>query len=132
MVEKFTNKTGAPTRFWSFCLIYACACLNHTAHRSLAWKTPYEMAHGCTPDISVFWALHFWDEVRYLSHEEKFPNNSELPGRFLGISWEAGNNLSYLIIPEDPSVTYPKVLTRSVVEPDDKTNIRCNLQREFG
>ena len=32
MVEKFTNKTGAPTRFWSFCLINACACLNHTAH----------------------------------------------------------------------------------------------------
>ena len=90
------------------------------------------MLHGCTPYISVFWDLHFWDKVRFLAHEEKFPNNKELPGRFLGVSWEAGNHLSYLIIPEDPSIQYPHVLTRSVVEPDDETNIRCNLQRELG
>lgn len=48
------NKTGAPTRFWSFCLVNSCAVLNHTAHRSLSWKTPYEMLHASTPDISVF------------------------------------------------------------------------------
>ena len=29
-------------------------------------------------------------------------------------------------------MTYPQVLTRSVVEPDDGTNLRCNLQREIG
>jgi hypothetical protein len=129
MVEKFLNKTGAPTRFWSFCSVHCCAVLNHTANLSLAWKTPYEILHGSTPDISVFWALHFWDKVRFLAHEEKFPNNKELPGRFLGVSWEAGNHLSYLIIPEEPSMTYPQVLTRSVVEPDDGTNLRYNLQR---
>lgn len=29
-------------------------------------------------------------------------------------------------------MTYPQLLTISVVEPDDGTNLRCNLQREIG
>ena len=29
-------------------------------------------------------------------------------------------------------MTYPQVLSRSLVEPDDGTNLRCNLQREIG
>lgn len=36
MVEKCLNKTGAPTLFWSFCLVHSCAVLNHTVHQSLA------------------------------------------------------------------------------------------------
>ena len=75
MVEIFLNKTGAPKPFWSFCLVHSCAVLNNTEHLSLSWKTPYEILHGSTSDISVFWALHFWDKVRFLAHEEKFPNN---------------------------------------------------------
>ena len=90
------------------------------------------MLHGSKPDILVFWALHFWDKVRFLVHKEKFPNNKELPGRFLGVSWESGNHLYYIVIPEEPSMTHPQVLTRSVVEKDDGTNLHCNLQKNIG
>jgi len=90
------------------------------------------MVHGYTPDISVFWEFKFWQPVRYFLQDTKYPMCKELPARIIGIAWEAGDMLTYYILPDDPSRKTPSVLIRSVIVPDDGTNKRCNEIREHG
>ena len=62
----------------------------------------------------------------------KFPENKEKPGRWLGIDWKHGDHLTYKILPDNPEKDEPYILTRSVIEPDDEKNIRCNTERTIG
>ena len=75
LVQKLMNYTGTPTKYWSYVVRHACAIHNHTALKSIEWRTPYEMLHSCTPYISVFWAFPMWAKVRYLNQDEKFTHN---------------------------------------------------------
>jgi hypothetical protein len=45
---------STPSRYWDYGVAYTVELINHTAVRKLAWRTPYEILYGDTPDISVF------------------------------------------------------------------------------
>ena len=62
----------------------------------------------------------------------KYPKNPELPGRYLGISWDVGDQLTFIILPDTSDNENPFVLSRSVVEADDGKNKICNSQRKIG
>ena len=54
-----------------------------------------------------------------------------MPGRFLGIAWDTGDLMTFRILPDTPDKDNPYVLTRSIIEPDDGRNERCNLEQYF-
>src|SRR6056300_1992305 len=53
LTNRLLDRTGAPPECWLLALSYASFVYNHTAVKSLNWKTPIEMLTGTTPDISV-------------------------------------------------------------------------------
>ena len=134
MAHRILNRSGAPAIYWNWAIIYACQINNYTSHAALNWKTPWEKTFGETPDISAFWGFSFYQKVRYLVKSIKFPENKAKPGRWLGIDWESGDQLTYKILPDDPNVPLGQklILTRSVLEPDDDSNLRCNQERIKG
>jgi hypothetical protein len=86
----------APIAFWCFCLHFIVDCLNHTATKKLHWRTPKERHDGHTPDISMF-RFRFWEPVWYYEPTAKYPAPNFLPGRFVGIAWDHGDALTYMI-----------------------------------
>ena len=80
----------------------------------------------------MFWGFKFWQKIRYLVNSVKFPENKSKPGRWIGIDWKSDDHLTYKILPENPDKSGNIILTRSVIEPDDGTNLRCNSDRENG
>jgi hypothetical protein len=86
---------------------HLCDCNNHTAHKSLKWRTPMEEIDGETPDISVF-RYSFWEPVWYLEGPAQFPERNWIKGRFLGVAWNVGDQMCYAVCPEPKGGTPPK------------------------
>eukprot|EP00934_Nitzschia_sp_Nitz4_P009388 Nitzschia sp. Nitz4//scaffold547_size3361//334//3245//NITZ4_009269-RA/size3361-snap-gene-0.1-mRNA-1//-1//CDS//3329554282//9378//frame0 len=104
------NMTGAPSECWLFCLHYVAYILNHTATRSLGWRTPLEKLTGITPDISAITRFRFWEPVYFATHDPSFPSDStELLGRFLGFAPNVGHALTFQVL----NITSGRVLQRS-------------------
>ena len=59
----FTNLRNVPGYAWLLLGQWIADVMNHTAERSLGWKTPMEVYTGQTPDISKFMLFMFWDVV---------------------------------------------------------------------
>ena len=57
--------------------------------------------------------------------ENKFPENKAKPGRWIGINWQSGDHMTYKVLPEDPDVSENGriILTRSVIEPENESNL---------
>lgn len=87
--------------------------MNHTASRSLGWKTPFEAHYGDTPDISVF-RFEFWEPVYYHEPHLKFSHPNLLPGRFLGIARTTGDTFTFYVYTQR-SKGRNTVLARSVI-----------------
>jgi hypothetical protein len=90
------NYSGAPIEFWCYCMYFIVDCLNHTAKKSLDYRTAMEKMYGTTPDISMF-RFKFWETVWYYEPTAKYPQPNFLPGRFVGIAWDHGDGFTYLI-----------------------------------
>jgi hypothetical protein len=63
---------NTPERYWDYATEYAAELINHTAVERLKWRTPYEMIHGDTPDVSVFRFI-FYEPIYYLEPNASFP-----------------------------------------------------------
>jgi hypothetical protein len=110
-VNNLLNYTGAPSEVWLLALAYVCFVQNHTAIKSLGWRTPAEWLLGYTPDISVLLQFEFWEPVYYAKYDPKFPSDgTECLGRFVGISEHVGHAMTFKILTEDR-----KVIHRAVV-----------------
>ena len=108
-VNSLLNSSGAPAAAWMLALEYICFVQNHTAVDSLGGRTPIEWLLGYTPDISVLLQFQFWEPVLYSKHDGKFPSdNTELMGRFVGVSEHVGHGMTYKILTEDD-----KIITRA-------------------
>ena len=70
---------------------------NLIARKSINWRTPYEILHGSTPDISSYVIFKFWEPVYYTDLNTPFPNNQERIGRFMGIDEDHGDGLCFWI-----------------------------------
>jgi hypothetical protein len=88
---------NTPQRFWCYASKYAVELTNHMAARCIKWRTPYEVLHGDTPDISVF-KFSFFEPIFYLNPHATFPQLSMLPGCFLGIARTTGDSFTFIII----------------------------------
>eukprot|EP00934_Nitzschia_sp_Nitz4_P007597 Nitzschia sp. Nitz4//scaffold540_size3482//2825//3466//NITZ4_009267-RA/size3482-processed-gene-0.4-mRNA-1//1//CDS//3329554263//7587//frame0 len=93
------NLTGAPAESWVYCLQYVAYILNHTATRSIGWRTPIEKLTGSTPDISAITKFRFWEPVYFSTHDPSFPSDStELLGHFLGFAPNVGHSLTFHVL----------------------------------
>ena len=130
-VKKMTNvvldRTGAPRHLWLLCLLWCVYVLNHLSHATLSQRTPLEVAFGATPDISAMLCFHFYQPVLYWQHDAPFPATKERLGRFVGISENTGDALTFQILTDDTN----EVIHRSVVRPaDDPDNPNRHLVPE--
>jgi hypothetical protein len=58
-------------------MTYCVYLLNHLAHAQIGWRTPIEVAFGCTPDLSELLCFTFYQPVLYLDYESDFPSTNE-------------------------------------------------------
>jgi hypothetical protein len=113
------RNSNAPLLFWCFSLIFIVDCLNHTAVKTLGWRTPKEKEDGHTPGISAF-RFKFWEPVWYYEPTAKHPAPNFLPGRFVGIAWDNGDTFTYKVwtTPNDKWKDQTKLI-RNVVQSRD-------------
>ena len=121
-VKRMTNlildRSGAPPEAWLLAAQYVAFVLNHTALRSLNWRTPMECLTGNTPDISVILRFTFWEPVFYPNHESHFPSASrELRGRIVGFSETVGHALTYKVLSDDSQRVLHRSSLRSALDP---------------
>ena len=98
----------------TWCQKWCADVRNILASRKLNWRTPTEILTGNTPDISVF-RFYFWEHVEYFDPSMKQPHDGWLPGRFLGISWDSGDSMTFYIEPIRPGPGRRQVITQSTV-----------------
>ena len=89
--------------------------------------TPYQARHGDTPDISAYLLFEFWESILYLDTTAKWPAPLELAGRYLGISHNVGDSLTFLVLDE----TSKQVISRSVIR-SATSNKRANWDYSLG
>ena len=80
------------------------------------WRTPFEKLWGYTPDISNI-RFKWWDRVWYYQHDQKYPACRILPGQFVGIARNTGDQLTYKILTEPSDARRPEIIVNSVVTP---------------
>ncbi len=85
-----------PLVFWCYCLYFIVDCLNHSSTESIGWRSPMELLHGDTPDISMF-RFEFWQPVEVYDNPAPFPKPKLIDARFIGIAWHHGDALTYKV-----------------------------------
>ena len=102
------------------------AANNHTAIKSLDWRTPLELMTGSTPDISAIIMYQFWEPVYCKTDNASFPSDStEKLGRFVGIAEHVGHALTFKILTDDTKKVIFHSRIRSALKPNEK-NLRMD------
>jgi len=75
-----------PERLWDFCAKWSTDIRNKTAGNryALEGRTPYEVVHGHTPDISSLVAFTFYEPVWYYDPVAEYPKPKRKLARWLG------------------------------------------------
>ena len=107
------DHTGAPESCWFLAIKYLADILNICADPSLNDQVPLTVRTGVTKDISAFLQFQFWQQVLYLDHEETWPASRERTGRWVGVTDNVGDMLTYWILDEQSK----QLLAQSVVCP---------------
>ena len=105
--------TSCPHELWTYCVMYSCDILNHTASKTLEWRIPIEVAFGITPDISALVQFSFYEPIYYYA-SDPFPTTKELPGRFLGVAKNVGDALTFWVFTASNQVIARSVLREAV------------------
>ena len=96
MVKRCMREFNAPYNRHAWCQKWCADVRNHLASRKLDWRTPTERLTGETPDISMF-HFHFWEDIKYFDPTRKQPEDGWLPGRFLGLAHDYGDDMTYFV-----------------------------------
>ena len=61
------RKTNIPVRLWDYCWKYVSSIrsLTATSHPALDGRTPFELVHGYTPNISEYTLFEWFQWVKY-------------------------------------------------------------------
>ena len=111
-INRLMDRTGCPDNLCLRAAIYVSMLLNVIAHRQLAWRTPYEVGRGVTPDISPFLQFEWYEPVYYLDEfHSGFPKPKEKLGRWLGPTENCGDAMTFWILTDDTN----KIIARSSV-----------------
>ena len=89
-----------------------------------------ERTSGATPDISMF-RSHVWEEIEFLRHEDqKLPMGSMSPGRWLGFSWNHGDEMSYFVWTEPTETERAQIIVQSMVRKRPHQLIQTNIETD--
>ena len=118
-VRSIMQATNTPIRLWDYCWEYVCRITRMTASDIiyLQGRTPFEMIHKYSPDISEYIGFSWYDWVWY--HDPMSSEKSEL-GRWLGPTPGASQGISFWIL-----TINGRVICRSSVSPllnEDQTS----------
>ena len=114
--------SGATPDLWFLALAYVIFVMNHTALESLNWRTPIEWLLGYTPDITRLLKFEFYEPVYFPADEHSFPkDNTEILGRFVGISETVGHKMTYKILTENKTIV-TRSIVRTARDPKTYTN----------
>ena len=107
--RSFMQSTNTPIRLYYYALRYTCNIKNRTASNSvrLDGRTPYEVVHGNTPDISEYATFRWYEIVWYW--DPNFNQKQKL-GRWIGVAEHIGAGITYYVLNKDAIV-----LARSTV-----------------
>ena len=119
MMENIQRQSGSPAVGWVLLLKYVLALMNVLALKSLAWRTPTEVAFGRVPDISPFLQFSYYEPV-YCETTGSFPSQlGSVHGRFVGIAENSGPHMTFLVLCDDTLRAVPRsnVISRSALPP---------------
>ena len=128
----YMNHRNVAPNAWLLCLQWIADVMNHTAEKSLGWRTPLQVLTGQTTDISILLVFLFWDVVyvpRYTDSEYSglvgSEQSSEIRGRFVGFAFDVGHALTFKILTDDTK----KIICRSRVRlaKDNENNLKLDL-----
>jgi hypothetical protein len=107
---RLVNRYNVPLRLWDYGMRWVTEIMCRTTNSiySLAGRTPLEAITGETPDISEYLDFGFYDYVWYKDNAGFGPNEV---GRWLGVSHNIGNAMSYWILKSTGSI-----VSRSTVQ----------------
>jgi hypothetical protein len=105
------DRKNVPECLWLQAHKYLAGLHSVTVDETLGWKTPREVRHGETPDISPYLHFHFYKKVYYLDPDKIYPKTKEKTGYWLGPALAVGDFLTYYIYTDDTE----QIITRSVV-----------------
>ena len=93
----FLQWKNSPIRLWSYAFVYAADILNcaSSAYMSAGGKTPFEIVHGYTPDISEFVSFEWYELIWYIVPNEY---QTQQLGRWCGVANNVGlSNVFYIL-----------------------------------
>ena len=97
LVEKIISLSGAPENRWCYAVEPAEFLLNLRALEQLGWKNAVQYTLGETWDLSPAYQFSFWQKVSYTNPNVSFPKGKHHPGRWVGISHNVGDLLTYKV-----------------------------------
>ena len=108
------DRVNAPDSLWFPCVKHLSEIHNLCSDPNLPNEiTPFEARRGITPDISASLQFSFYERVLYLDSEVSWPTTKERSGRWIGVSTNVGDHLTYYILDDQSK----QILARSVVRP---------------
>ena len=96
-MKRIFSETKCNPRAWFRLYCHVCDIMNHTAYKSINWRTPIEESTGETPNISGLLDYFFWDTIIYYDP----PSEGEKKGRWLGRAQNYGDTLCHWILTEN-------------------------------
>jgi hypothetical protein len=107
---RLVNRYSVPLRLWDYGMRWVTEIMCRTTNSiySLAGRTPLEAITGETPDISEYLDFGFYDYFWFKENAGFGPNEV---GRWLGVSHNIGNAMSYWILKSTGSI-----VSRSTVQ----------------
>jgi hypothetical protein len=105
LIGRVLRKTGAPVEFWCYAAQWAAKIISLTAHDLpiLGSRTPEERIIGRTPDISEY-ANYSWYQWVWYRDQASFPEPQIRLGRWLGVSEDVGQAMTYWILTDKNTV----------------------------
>ena len=96
MFDVIIDVTRDKPEVWPWVYNYIADVNNYYTNRILSCRTTIENHHGYTPDISTLLLYQFWEPIYFLT-DESTPMSREIKGRWMVISHNVGDKLTFYI-----------------------------------
>ena len=111
-IRRRIRKTGAHPRLWNYAgaWVSETRCITAFPDPRLKGRTPYELIHGHTPDISQYLEFDWYDRCFYERGKET------MLGRVIGVAHNHGQDMCYYVLAKSGKVVSTSFVKR--VNPD--------------
>ena len=124
----FMQLTDTPIRLFSYALVYACKLRNLTVSNNVSTegRTPFEIVHGNSPDISEYTTFLWYQIIWYWN-----PNDVQKQhlGRWLGVSNHIGSGHTYYVLTAKGEVIARSTVTSLRIEELNSERIKESIRK---